>query len=228
MGEIRFCDSSRVITVQNVYCIGKNYADHIKELESPGTAVDVPREPVIFLKPNTSVVFNSKEVSIPELAGRKISSDLQNEVELVIAIGEDGKDVPESETGKYTAGYAAGIDFTLRDLQSELKKKGLPWALSKGFRGSAPVSEVMPADKINNALNLNISLRINGVLKQNSNTSKMIFSPSYIIHYISCIFGLRKGDLIFTGTPAGVSHLNPGDVVQAEIEKVGKLEIKVV
>jgi 5-carboxymethyl-2-hydroxymuconate isomerase len=227
MDEIQFLNSKETLTVQNVYCVGKNYIDHIKELDSSEIKSEIPKEPVIFLKPNTSVKSNSKEIKIPEFKGKKISGDLQNEVELVVVIGMDGMNIPESEANKYIIGYAVGIDFTLRDVQNEFKKKGLPWTLSKGFLGSAPISSAIPASEINNAENLNISLKINGVLKQNANTSLMIFKIGYVIHYISSIFSLKKGDLIFTGTPAGVTRLNSGDFIEAEIEKIGKLEIKV-
>lgn len=228
MGEIHFKNSEETLTVQNVYCIGKNYIDHIKELDSAETKSEIPKEPVIFLKPNTSVISNSKNISIPEFKGEKISGDLQNEVELVGVIGKNGKNIPESEASNYIVGYAVGIDFTLRDVQNEFKKKGLPWTLSKGFSASAPVSRVISAGEIDNAENLNISLMINGEMKQNANTSQMIFKIGYVVHYISSIFGLKKGDLIFTGTPAGVTRLNSGDFIEAEIEKIGKLEIKVV
>lgn len=228
MGEIKFKNSNEILKVQNVYCVGKNYIDHIKELDLPEIKSEIPKEPIIFLKPNTSVISNSREIIVPKLKGTSISEDLQNEVELVVVIGNDGYKIDESEAYKYIAGYAAGIDFTLRDLQSEFKKKGLPWTLSKGFLGSAPITSVVNANEIDNAENLNISLKINGELKQNANTSQMIFKIGYVIHYISSIFGLRKGDLIFTGTPAGVTKLNSGDLIVAEIEKIGKLEIKVV
>ena len=228
MAEIRFKNSSELLKVENVYCIGKNYLDHIKELDSPEIKSEVPAEPVIFLKPNTSVVTEAEVINIPEFKGKEISNDLQNEVELVIVIGKDGDNISLNDAYSYVLGYAVGIDFTLRDVQSEFKKKGLPWTLSKGFRSSAPLSEALKTSKPGFADNLQIKLSINGVTKQNASTSLMIFKIDYVIHYISSIFGLRKGDLIFTGTPKGVTHLSPGDKVEAEIEKIGKLGIKVV
>ncbi len=228
MGEIFFINSGERLAVQNVYCVGKNYIDHIKELDSPEIKSEIPKEPIIFLKPNTSVVSSSTEIKIPEFKGKKISGDLQNEVELVVIIGKDGINITQEKANEYISGYAVGVDFTLRDIQSEFKKKGLPWTLSKGFIGSAPVSEAVLSGELGNPENLNISLKINGELKQNANTSQMIFKVGYVVHYISSVFGLRKGDLIFTGTPAGVTRLNSGDFVEAEIEKIGKLEIKVI
>jgi len=228
MAVIKFKNSSEELEVENVYCIGKNYLDHIKELDSPGIKSEVPEEPVIFLKPNTSVVTGTKEIKIPEFKGKKISDDLQNEVELVIIAGKNGENIPGQSAYDFVSGYAAGIDFTLRDRQNEFKKKGLPWTLSKGFKMSAPISEAVKTNDPAFADNLGIRLDINGVRKQDASTKLMIFKVDYIIHYISSVFGLRRGDLIFTGTPKGVAHLNIGDIVEAEIEKIGKLEIKVV
>ena len=227
MAVIKFKNSSEELEVENVYCIGKNYLDHIIELDSPGIKSEVPEEPVIFLKTNTSVVNGAKEIKIPEFKGKKISDDLQNEVELVLIIGKDGENIPVQRAYDFVAGYAVGIDFTLRDRQNEFKKKGLPWTLSKGFKLSAPISEAIKTNDPAFADNLGIKLDINGVRKQDASTNLMIFKVDYIIHYISSIFGLRKGDLIFTGTPKGVTHLNIGDTVEAEIEHIGKLEIKV-
>jgi len=227
MAEVIFKNSGKTIKVENVYCIGKNYIDHIKELDSPSVKSEIPQEPVIFLKPNSSVCTGAREISMPEFKGKKISSDLQNEVELVIIIGKDGKNIPLENAYSFVEGYAVGIDFTLRDIQSDFKKKGLPWTLSKGFLGSAPLSAASTADDVGVPNKLNIKLTINGITKQEANTSQMIFKVGYIIHYISSIFGLKRGDIIFTGTPAGVTRLNAGDVIKAEIEKIGKLEIKV-
>src|SRR5205085_2628569 len=166
-------------------------------------------------------------VKIPELNGKKISDNLQNEVELVIVIGKDGIAITENEAMNYIYGYAVGIDFTLRDIQAEEKKKGLPWTTAKGFLTSAPVSEIVKKEEIQNPESLNIRLKINGELKQSANTSMMIFKIKFVIHYISSIFGLQKGDIIFTGTPAGITKLNPGDKVEAEIESIGKLSVKI-
>jgi len=120
-----------------------------------------------------------------------------------------------------------GIDFTLRDIQTEMKKQGKPWAVAKGFKTSSPVSEVVKAESIIDPQSLFIKLSVNGTEKQSGNTSEMIFSIKYIIHYLSSVFGIRKGDVIFTGTPAGVSRLVKGDKVSAEIQNIGKLEITI-
>jgi 2-keto-4-pentenoate hydratase/2-oxohepta-3-ene-1,7-dioic acid hydratase in catechol pathway len=227
MYRLRVKNSGDFINVQNVYCIGKNYPEHIKEFENTDK-FSAPGEPVVFLKPNSAVTCGDCEVTIPKLRGEKISGNLQNEVELVIVIGKNGRDIQPENAGDYILGYAVGIDFTLRDIQMELKKKGLPWTLSKGFIGSAPVSEVVYKKETINPDSLKITLSVNNVVKQNDTTSSMLFNVSYLIHYISSIFGVQEGDLIFSGTPAGVTKLNPGDFIDAEIESIGKLKIKIV
>ncbi|MGA2669189.1 MAG: fumarylacetoacetate hydrolase family protein [Ignavibacteria bacterium] len=228
MAELKVKNSKETIRVENVYCIGKNYLEHIREFDTASKKDEVPEEPVIFLKPNTSVEMNPDKVSIPVFKGKGISDNLQNEIELVIIIGKDGVDIPLEEAYEYIFGYAVGIDFTLRDVQTAFKQKGLPWTLSKGFLGAAPVSDVVKAEDIDNPHDLMMRLKINRDVKQDANTSSMIFEIDYIIYYISCIFGLKRGDLIFTGTPAGIMRLNKGDLIEAEIEKIGKLKIKVV
>lgn len=225
MTKLLVKNSTDLIEVENVYCIGKNYTEHIKELNSPGHKPDIPVEPVIFLKPNTSVQFNPISVDIPVYGGHQISNNLQNEVELVVIIGKDGVRIPVEQALSYVYGYGVGIDFTLRDIQSEMKKKGLPWTLSKGFLTAAPISDIVKKEEILNPQDLELCLKINNEIKQHANTSEMIFRVDYIIHYISSIFGIRKGDLIFTGTPAGVTKLNTGDKVYAEIENIAELNI---
>jgi len=227
MYKLKVKDSSEEIPVQNIYCVGKNYLEHIKEFDTKDKAAEIPKSPAIFLKPNTALSCGNGSIKIPVFDGGKISDDLQNEVELVIVIAKDGNNISEVAAMNHVFGFAVGIDFTLRDIQTEMKTKGLPWAISKGFKGSGPVSEVVEKNKITDPENLNITLKVNGSFKQNANTSQMIFKINYIIHYISSIFGLRKGDIIFTGTPAGITKLNPGDEVEAELEDVGKLNIKV-
>ncbi len=226
MSELKVKGSTEIIKVENIFCIGKNYIDHIKEFDTPEAKAEVPKEPVIFLKP-TSAVSDSGYVTIPEINGKKISNNLQNEVELVIVIGKDGMSIPEKDATDYVYGYSVGIDFTLRDIQAEQKKKGLPWTTSKGFITSSPVSEVVKKEYLENVEDLDISLKINGETKQDANTSLMIFKIPFVIHYISCIFGIKKGDIIFTGTPAGITKLNAGDKIEAAIESVGKLNITV-
>jgi len=228
MSKLKVKNSEETIEVNNVYCIGRNYHEHIKEMGYTDNRDDVKKVPVVFLKPNSAINSINGMVTIPEISGIKISGDLQNEVELVIIIGEDGINISEDNALEYIYGYAVGIDFTLRDLQTEMKKKGLPWAVSKGFFSSAPVSEITLKGDIGDIRNLNITLSVNGETRQNANTSQMIYSVEYMIHYLSSIFSLKKGDIIFTGTPAGVSTLKTGDIVEASIEEIGNINIKVV
>lgn len=227
MAIIKVKDSDDVIEVKNVFCVGKNYVDHINEMNVPGIANEIPETPVIFLKPSTAIETVGNIVKVPEFGGKPISENLQNEVELVIIIGKDGNDIPEENSLEYIYGYAVGIDFTLRDLQNEMKKKGKPWAVAKGFKTSSPVSEIVKIENIKNVQELDIKLTVNDEVKQSANTKLMIFTVKFIIHYLSSIFGLRKGDIIFTGTPAGVTQLKTGDKVIAEIQDIGKLNVSI-
>lgn len=227
MAKLKVKDSAETIEVKNVFCIGKNYADHISEVKIEGIDNSIPKEPVVFLKPTTAIETVNNIIKVPELNSKPISQNLQNEVELVIIIGKDGDNIPEENALEYVYGYAVGIDFTLRDLQTEMKKQGKPWAVAKGFKTSSPVGEIVPAENIANAQALDIKLSINGEEKQSGNTSQMLFSIKFIIHYLSSIFGLRNGDIIFTGTPAGITKLKAGDRVKAEIQNIGTLEVTI-
>lgn len=217
-------DSSELFEVNNVYCIGKNYLEHIKEMETPDV---IPSEPVTFLKPNSAVVPSGSIVKIPVVNGKPISDNMQNETEIVIAIGKKGKDIAENFAGEYIFGYAIGLDLTLRDIQSNAKKTGQPWSISKGFYGSAPVSDIIKADDMPDPKNMDFELRINGKLKQSGNSNQMMFNINKLISYISHIFSLEKGDLIFTGTPEGISKLNQMDVLEADLAGLTKLQIKI-
>ena len=227
MSNIKFRNSDEYFEIQNVFCVGRNYADHITEMVQPGSNSDISKEPVVFLKTTSAIFTGDCTVRVPEFKSKKISNNLQNEVELVILIGKDGINIPEENAEEYIAGYAVGVDFTLRDIQSDEKAKGLPWTLSKSFINSTPVSEAIRKAELPEPCNLNIGLKVNGKTKQNGNTGQMIFSISYIIHYISSVFGLRRGDIIFTGTPSGVTKLEKGDIVTAYIENIGELRVNI-
>ncbi len=227
MAILKVKDSTEQIDVKNVFCVGKNYVDHINEMNIPGIENEIPETPVIFLKPSTAIETVGNVVKVPQFGGKPISENLQNEVELVIIIGKDGDNIPEENSLEYIYGYAVGIDFTLRDLQNEMKKKGKPWAVAKGFKTSSPVSEIVKIENIQDIQDLEIKLTVNDEVKQSANTMLMIFTVKFIVHYLSSIFGLRKGDLIFTGTPAGVTQLKTGDKVTAEIENIGQLNVSI-
>lgn len=207
MKTIRIIDSQKEINVGKILCLGKNYTEHAKEMQS-----DVPTTPVIFLKPSSAIIQNGESIIRP-----KISKELHHEVELVIVIGDGGKNITANEAYNHILGYAIGLDMTLRDIQSNAKKQGHPWAIAKGFDTSAPVSDVIPANKIPSPNNITITCSVNGVLRQKSSTSKMIFCVEKIIEYVSSIFTLELGDLIFTGTPEGVGEVKPGDTIEAEL-----------
>ncbi|MBI1807069.1 MAG: fumarylacetoacetate hydrolase family protein [Ignavibacteria bacterium] len=207
MKRIRCNGSGEEILVGKIFCLGKNYAAHAKEMES-----EVPEEPVVFLKPSTAIIRDGDEIKIP-----RMSHEVHHEVELVVAIGKEGKNIRASDSAGYVLGYAIGLDMTMRDVQNEAKKQGHPWTVAKGFDTSAPVSDIIPAAKINNPRDLTISCKVNGVIRQKSSTRNMIFSIDTIIEYISSIFTLERGDLIFTGTPEGVSRIVAGDTIEAEL-----------
>lgn len=210
--------STNEFIVGKIACIGKNYLEHAKEL---GDAV--PEKPVIFLKPSSSIIFSGDKIVYPEF-----SKSLHYETELVLLIGKTGKKIPESDALNYIAGYTVGLDMTLRDLQSEAKKLGHPWTISKCFDTSTVLGEFTPANQVENPNSLDIKLWVNGELKQSDNTSNMIFSVEEIVEYLSYYFTLEEGDLVFTGTPKGVGEVKVGDKLVAEILNVGRLETEVI
>ncbi|HEX8547972.1 MAG TPA: fumarylacetoacetate hydrolase family protein, partial [Cytophagaceae bacterium] len=188
--------------------IGRNYADHIKELQN-----EVPIDPVIFLKPDTALLKNNAPFYYPSF-----SQNIHYEVELVIRINKEGKNIKENFASKYFDRIGLGIDFTARDIQDNLKSKGLPWTLAKGFNGSAPVSEFIMANEFTDLNAINFSLSVNGVEKQKGFSGNMINSFSQIISFISKYITLKNGDIIFTGTPAGVGPVQIGDKLEGYID----------
>ncbi len=215
ISKLKIKGTGDLFEVNNIYCVGKNYLDHIKEFGGK----EPEESPVIFLKPSSAIVTAPEEIIIPEINGKKISNELHYETELVVAMGSGGTN--------NVFGYAAGFDMTLRDLQGEAKTKGLPWAAAKGFKTSAPVSEIIPSAQIENPMNIEIKGYVNGELRQSANTSEMITDIFSIINYIDNIFGIRKGDLIFTGTPSGVGKVNHGDLLTAKLGNLIELKVKV-
>ncbi|MBT1697730.1 fumarylacetoacetate hydrolase family protein [Fulvivirgaceae bacterium PWU4] len=201
-----------------IFAIGRNYAEHIKELNN-----ERPDEPVIFTKPDTALLRANAPFYYPDF-----SKDIHHEVELVVRISKEGKNIQENFASKYYDAIGVGIDFTARDLQQKAKEKGLPWDIAKGFNGSAPVSDkFIPVSEFKNLKDINFSLSINGELRQQGNTSLMLFNFDYIISYLSRFFTLRSGDLIFTGTPKGVGPVKIGDTLSASIENETLLEFSV-
>lgn len=209
--HIKIKDSNELFEVNNVFCIGKNYLDHIKEFGQ----TEKPEKPVVFLKPNSAIIESGQKIKIPVYEGRKVSESMHYETELVVAIGKEGKNIREESADEHIFGYAIGLDMTLRDIQNEAKKKGNPWATAKGFQTSAPISEIIRKNETINPMNLDLELKINNTRKQFGNTSVMIFNIYKLIAYISSVFCLEEGDLIFTGTPEGVGEVKRGDALNA-------------
>ena len=200
-----------------IIAIGRNYAAHIAELNN-----ERPAEPVIFMKPDSAILRNNDPFYHPEY-----SNNIHFEVELLLKINRVGKFVEKRFAHNYFDEVGIGIDFTARDLQQKCKGKGLPWEIAKGFNGSAPISPFVPKSKYKDLGNLNFSLQKNGKLQQQGNTSLMLFDFGDIIAYVSQFFTLKKGDIIFTGTPAGVGPIAVGDQLTAYIEEEKMLEVEI-
>lgn len=184
-----------------IIAIGRNYIEHAKELNNA-----IPESPVIFMKPDTALLKDNRDFYYPEF-----SKDIHYEVEVVVRICNEGKHVSEKFAHKYYDAVGLGIDFTARDLQADLKMKGLPWEIAKAFDHSAIISPLLPKEEFENIQNIDFSLKLNDVEVQRGNTANMIFSIDQLISYISQRITLRKGDLLYTGTPAGVGPVNIGD-----------------
>jgi 2-keto-4-pentenoate hydratase/2-oxohepta-3-ene-1,7-dioic acid hydratase in catechol pathway len=204
------------LKVENIFCIGRNYAEHAIELGNP-----IPTEPVVFLKPTSSICYSEGKLRLP-----KQSSRVDHEVEIVVAIGKSGRDLDEKSALGVLDSIGVGIDFTARDLQDKAKEKALPWAVSKGFDSFAAISSFVTCPKDAAKLaNLHFTLHVNGVLKQTGHTAEMLNSIPRIVSYLSGIFTLSPGDLIFTGTPKGVAPLSAGDEMIARLEDWCELKI---
>lgn len=200
-----------------ILAIGRNYSEHAKELNNP-----VPTEPVVFMKPDTALLREGKAFYHPDF-----SDDIHYEVELVVKIGKEGKHISEKFAKNYIDSIGIGIDFTARDIQENCKKKGLPWEIAKAFDHSAPIGNFIPINEIENLTNISFSLEKNNTIVQQGNSGDMIFNFEQIISYLSKRFTLKKGDLIFTGTPAGVGKINIGDKYQAYIGTQALLSLEV-
>ncbi|MFA6457140.1 MAG: fumarylacetoacetate hydrolase family protein [Bacteroidota bacterium] len=206
--------SNTTLRINNIYCVGKNYADHAKEMGG-----DIPKEPIIFLKPTSAVIQNGEPIVIPDY-----SRNVHHEIELTVLIGKKGKHIPRIEAMTYVAGYGVGLDMTMRDRQTEAKKAGNPWAIAKGFDTSAPLSPFVSASSVQDPHNLEIRLTVNGNERQHSNTRHMIFRIDVLIEFLSSLFTLEEGDVIYTGTPEGVGQVVSGDVLIGEIPGIGKIQ----
>lgn len=204
--------------VRRVFCVGRNYAEHTREMGG-----DPDREePFFFTKPADALLINGADMPYPTK-----TKDLHHEMELVVAIGTGGRDIPEGEALAHVYGYAAGLDMTRRDLQNAAKKAGRPWDMSKGFDWSGPIGEIVPAGQSGHPAAGKIELTVNGVVRQTSDLAKQIWNVEETISYLAGLVELKPGDLIFTGTPEGVAAVVKGDVLEGEIAGVGTVRTRI-
>lgn len=213
----KLIDSNQQFNIGKIVCLARNYAEHAKELGN-----ETPAAPVLFMKPASSVIGDGESVRIPIY-----SQECHYEVELAVLIGKQCRAVSAEQALGFVAGYGVAIDMTLRDVQNQLKSKGLPWDIAKGFDTSCPLSDFVPAASVADPHALNLKLAVNGEVRQDGWTSDMIHRVPQIVAYISGIFTLEAGDVILTGTPAGVGPVSAGDSMVAEIVSVGRLVIPV-
>ena len=214
---VAIAGNSALFPVGKVYCVGKNYADHAKEM---GGKVN-KNQPFFFSKPPQAIT-QSANIPFPTK-----TDDLHHEVELVVFLKSECSNILPSEASQHIFGYAVGVDLTKRDIQAVAKKTGGPWDLSKGFDNSAPISKIQKKEELLIEQG-EISLRVNGQIRQSSNLSNMAWKIDELISWLSRYITLKPGDIIFTGTPAGVSKLNPNDKIEAEIENIGSLSFKLI
>jgi 5-carboxymethyl-2-hydroxymuconate isomerase len=217
MKTIHIPATGQQFPVGKIVCLARNYAEHAKELGN-----ETPAAPVLFMKPASSVIGDGEAVVIPAY-----SQECHYEVELAVLIGREARKVTADQAIENVAGYGVAIDMTLRDVQNQLKAKGLPWEIAKGFDTACPLSDFVPASAIADPHDLNLTLAVNGENRQNGTSADMINRIPQIIAHISGIFTLEPGDIILTGTPAGVGRVAAGDVMTAGIATVGHLTIPV-
>jgi len=217
MMEITLSTQAEAVRPGKLICVGRNYALHAAEMKS-----QIPCSPILFLKPATALLASGGNVVLPPM-----TRDVHHEVELVVVIGKRGKNIPEAEALHYINGYAVGLDMTARDLQADAKEKGQPWSVAKGFDTFAPVGEVVPASAVKDPQTIHLDLTVNGARRQSGYTGDMIFPVSFLISYISSIFTLLPGDLVFTGTPEGVGPVFDGDVLEARGDGLSPLSVRV-
>jgi fumarylpyruvate hydrolase len=211
--------TKKLFPVHRIYCVGRNYAEHAKEMGH-----DPNREPPFFFQKNPdTLVPGGGDFPYPSK-----SKDVHHEFEMVVALGGGGTDIPVERALDCVFGYAVGLDMTRRDLQNEAKKLGRPWEVGKAFEHAAPCSEIVPASAIGHPSKGAVWLKVNGAVRQQGDLSQLIWGVPEMISYLSGLFALRPGDLIFSGTPAGVAAVKPGDVLQGGVDGVGEITVKVV
>lgn len=214
--------SDAFFPVRRVYCVGRNYVEHAKEMGFTG------REPPFFFMKPADAVMVVPQGTVGEMPYPSKTNDLHHEIEVVVAIGKRGKNIPAADAEQYVWGYGVGLDMTRRDLQGESKKLGRPWDTGKGFDFSAPVGPLTPIAKTGYLTKGEIWLNVNGAQRQRSDFSKLIWNVAETIEYLSGLFELFPGDLIFSGTPEGVAAVQRGDLMECGFEGLGDLRVKVV
>ena len=208
--------------VHRIYCVGRNYEEHAKEMGFTGR-----EPPFFFLKPaDTLVVVNAGETG--HMPYPSLTQNLHHEIELVVAIGQGGKNIKAADALRHIYGYAVGLDMTRRDLQNDMKKQGRPWCIGKGFDHSAPIGPITPAAQAGDVANAEIYVQVNGQDRQRSNTSQLIWNIAETIEYLSVAWELQAGDLIYTGTPEGVGAVVAGDTLVGAVAGLGELKVRMV
>jgi len=216
--HIRSIDMKNDSNCLRIFCIGRNYAEHVQELANA-----IPEKPVIFIKPATCLVKPGERIHFP-----KHGKELHHEVEIVVKIGSEGRVAREEEALSYVSGITVGLDLTLRDVQAEQKKKGLPWEIAKAFDQSAPIGDFVPYDKSVDLNNISFGCKVNGIERQKGNSRDMIFNIPRLLVEVSKVWILRPGDVIYTGTPSGVGPLKIGDSIEIESNLTGSFSWSIV
>ena len=208
--------------VHRIYCVGRNYEEHAKEMGFTGR-----EPPFFFMKPADAIVVAPPGATTP-LPYPSLTTNLHHEIELVVAIGKGGKNIAAADALSHIYGYAVGLDMTRRDLQNDMKKQGRPWSIGKGFDHSAPIGPITPAAQAGNVGKAGIWLQVNGVDRQRSNVAQLIWNIAETIEHLSTAWELQPGDLIYTGTPEGVSAVVTGDVLEGGVDGLGSIRLKLV
>ena len=208
--------------VHRIYCVGRNYEEHAKEMGFTGR-----EPPFFFMKPADAIVV-APPGAAPPLPSPSLTTNLHHEIELVVAIGKGGKNIAAADALSHIYGYAVGLDMTRRDLQNDMKKQGRPWSIGKGFDYSAPIGPITPAAQAGNVGKAGIWLQVNGVDRQRSNVAQLIWNIAETIEHLSAAWELQPGDLIYTGTPEGVSAVVTGDVLEGGVDGLGSIRLKLV
>lgn len=218
MKSAKVKNSKEELTIGKIVCVGRNYSKHAKELGN-----EIPDKPVLFLKPASALIYSGEKIVHPDYG-----NELHHEVELVLLIGETAKNADSISAERAIMGYGVGLDMTLRDVQDRLKKKGHPWTLAKCFDTSLVISDFILKKDYQLKPDEKLELKVNGEVRQSDTFKSMIFNPAEIVEYISSVMTLEKGDLIFTGTPAGVSKVNRGDKLEARLGEIAQLSCTVI